>query len=184
VITAVLLAGGLAVPLIGALGLAIRRSARRQECAALRDRLVDAARNGELDVADGRVVSLIDWFDRVATTGRTALPGRHAATSTGSPESLVSSLTATLLTAGASPVGPSWPQPPAPGAGAALQADAVRYRQRYQQRQWWRPRPSTAPLAPVSPLEPAGRTVVEAPVEPVGCASLVEEIFAVAGPGH
>jgi hypothetical protein len=193
VITTVLLAGGLAVPLIGALGLAIRRSARREECAGLRDRLMDAARNGELDVADGRVVGLIEWFDRVAATGRTALPGRHAATSAGSPESLVQSLTSTLTAPGVSPVGPSWPQAPAPDAGSAVWADAVRYRRRHQ-RLGMRSRPPATPRervlprapvprrAPAAPLEPAVRTLVDAEPRPPGGASLVEEIFAVAGP--
>ena len=73
-----LLLGGLAVSLIGSLGSAIRRSARRLESARLRDQLVDAARTGELDLADWRVFSLIDWLDQVATTGRTDPPGRHA----------------------------------------------------------------------------------------------------------
>src|SRR5689334_4513194 len=102
-----------AAPLIGALGLAIRRSTRRQECAQLRDQLVDAARTGDLDVTDWRVFSLIDWFDQVATTGRTDIRGRHTPEGPDrhdAPHSLVGSLVTALRPLGS--VQTSWSGPP------------------------------------------------------------------------
>jgi hypothetical protein len=127
------LAAVLAVPLLGALGLAIRRSGRRQECARLRDQLVDAARSGELDVADRRVVSLIDWLDQVATTGRTGIPGRHARHRREPADSLAHSLATTLVTLGPPGlVGASWPLPPQPGLGSDLRSAAEAYRERHQ----------------------------------------------------
>jgi hypothetical protein len=127
------LAALLAVPLLGALGLAIRRSARRQECARLRDQLVDAARSGELDVADRRVVSLIDWLDQVATTGRTGIPGRHARHRRDPAGSLADSLATTLVTLGPPGlVGASWPLPPQLGLGSDLRSAAEAYRERHQ----------------------------------------------------
>ena len=131
----VLLVGWLVGPLIGALGLAIRRSIRRQECARLRDQLVDAARTGDLDVADWRVFSLIDWFDQVATTGRTDTPGRHAPDRGAEADTLAGSLAATLVPRGMPvPVDPFWPADPESEVGAELRAAAVRYRDRHQQR--------------------------------------------------
>jgi hypothetical protein len=137
----VLIAGGLAVPLIGALALAIRRSIRRQECARLRDELVDAARTGELDVADWRVFSLIDWFDQVASTGRTSTPGRHGPSRLHWADSLASSLATSLLPLGTpGGVDSSWPAPPQLEVGSEVRAAAVRYRERHQQRLRYRPR--------------------------------------------
>jgi len=177
-----------AAPLIGTLGLAIRRSTRRQECAQLRDQLVDAARTGELDVTDWRVFGLIDWFDQVATTGRTAIRGRHTPEGPDrhdSPLSLVGSLVTALRTPG--PVQVKWsgssrpdlgfeqldPRTGQQALGADLRAIAVSYRERHQQRQWHLPR-----------LSLPARTRVEAPEVLVMPSSLVEEIFAVAGPSR
>jgi hypothetical protein len=179
-----------AAPLIGALGLAIRRSTRRQECAQLRDQLVDAARTGELDVTDWRVFSLIDWFDQVATTGRTDIRGRHTPAGPGRqdvPLSLVSSLVTALRpleTPGSVQTSWSGSQPDLgfeqldPQAGQLdlatdLRAIAVSYRERHQQRLWHMPR-----------LSLPARTRSAAPEPLVIPSSLVEEIFAVAGPSR
>jgi len=180
----VLLTASVATPLIGSLGLAIRRSTRRQECARLRDQLVDAARHGELDVSDWRVFSLIDWFDQVANTGRTAIRGRHSpagAERGDGADSLVASLASALRPlATASPPDDRWSAPApwrAPAdlgfeqldprcerlhPGADLRASAVSYRERQQQRRWH-----------VLRLSWPARTRVEAP-----------EIFEVAGSGR
>jgi hypothetical protein len=179
-----------AAPLIGALGLAIRRSTRRQECAQLRDQLVDAARTGELDVTDWRVFSLIDWFDQVATTGRTDIRGRHTPEGPDrhdAPHSLVDSLVTALRPLGTpGSVQTSWPeqQPDRgfeqldphvgqPDPGADLRAIAVSYRERHQQRLWHLPRLSFPARTRSAPPEPL-----------VMPSSLVEEIFAVAGPSR
>jgi len=147
----VLIAGGLAVPLIGALALAIRRSIRRQECARLRDELVDAARTGELDVADWRVFSLIDWFDQVASTGRTTTPGRHGPGRAEWADSLASSLAATLLPLGTpGGVDSSWPAPAQLDVGSEIRAAAVRYRERHQQRLRYLPRRPPPPRARIT----------------------------------
>jgi hypothetical protein len=125
----VLIVGGLTV-LIVAVGSAIRRSLRRQQCAVLRDRLVDAARAGELDVADGRVFGLIDWFDQVATTGRIVADGRYGTGRRDPADSLAHSLATTLL-----PLGPPGradtlrSDPPPSGTGAQLRVAAQRYRE-------------------------------------------------------
>jgi hypothetical protein len=171
----VLLIVVLAGPLIAVLGLAIRRSIRRQECAQLRDRLVDAARTGELDVADWRLCGLIDWFDQVATTGRTITRGRHTADRADRADlrgSLAGTLATTLLPLG--PLGriePSWPQPLPQDAGAELRAVAVRYRGR-RQRPWYLPQRSWIQIGKDSKVSKGGndstvsndsrdRTVVE-----------------------
>jgi hypothetical protein len=147
----VLLAGGLAVPLIGALAFAIRRSIRRQDCARLRDELVDAARTGELDVADWRVFGLIDWFDQVASTGRTTTPGRHGPSRPDRADSLAGSLAATLLPLGTpGGVHSSWPAPPQLEVGSEVRAAAVRYRERHQQRQRYLPRRPPPPRARIA----------------------------------
>jgi hypothetical protein len=176
----VLLIGGLVAPLIGSLGLAIRRSARRQECAQLRDQLVDAVRTGELDVSDWRVFSLIDWFDRVAATGRTDLPGRHTrerSDRNGSANSVVHSLAAALQPPGApggsSAERSSWPEPPELNVGSDLRAIALSYRERHQPR--LRNLPRRPVPTPTRPQQPAGLVMPS---------SLVEEIFAVAGSGR
>ena len=166
-----LLLGGLAVSLIGSLGSAIRRSARRLESARLRDQLVDAARTGELDLADWRVFSLIDWLDQVATTGRTDPPGRHARERPAGIDTLAGSLAASLAPHG-HPAAPALP-----GPGAELRATALAYRKRHQRRHKLRyrlrlPRPRVA--------VPRSRTRAAPPIR----RSLAEEIFAVADPAR
>ena len=187
-----LLADGLAATLIagliGALGRAIRRSVRRQECARLRDQLVDAARTGELDVADWRVFGLIDWFDQVAATGRAVTPGRHTSGRLDPAESLAHSLVTTLVPLGPlALVNPDWPEPPPVDAGSQLRAAAVEYRERTQRRLRYRPRslplrrprrvPSPRPRVHVTGCPKPDNALVPVQVS----TSLVEEIFAVAG---
>ncbi len=197
----VLFAGGLAAPLIGSLGLAIRRSTRRQECARLRDQLVDAARSGELDVTDWRLFSLIDWFDQVATTGRTDIPGRHAfgrhtigrrtadrhiADPRDPAGSLVRSLAGTLLPLGPGPV--QWPWSGPPPIEADIRSIALSYRERHQYRPRHRlshqsrhlPRRPSSTRIQVATRTPSART----PSVLVMPSSLTEEIFAVAGSGR
>lgn len=191
-----LLVGGLATGLIGALGLAIRRSTRRCECARLRDRLVDAARGGELDVTDWRVYSLIDWFDQVATTGRTAIAGRHALDRPGwfaapgqrggpgrrdPADSLVRSLATTLGVLGRTGLlDPSWPEPQV-DVGSDVRAAAVRYRARHQRRLRYRPQ---SPPQPPARIDIIGRPKPDDGLLPLTVWSLAEEIFAVAGSGR
>jgi hypothetical protein len=161
-----LLLGGLAGSLIASLGSAIRRSTHRLESARLRDQLVDAARTGELDLADWRVFSLIDWLDQVATTGRTSPPGRHARERPAGIDTLAGSLAVTLAPQGHLPAA-------LPGPGAELRATALAYRERHQRRHQVRlPRPRAAGSR--------ARMRVAVPIR----RSLAEEIFAVAGPAR
>jgi hypothetical protein len=110
VIVSVALSGavGLLFILIVMVATATTRSEKRLECARLRDELVDAARLGQIDVTEPRVFSLIDWFDRVAQTGRVIASGRHAAARP-QPSALIESLTNALSLDRQVPVGPSFP---------------------------------------------------------------------------
>jgi hypothetical protein len=115
---------------------ATTRSEKRLECARLRDELVDAARLGQIDVTEPRVFSLIDWFDRVARTGRVIAPGRHAAVRPQS-SALIESLTNALsLGRQLAPVGPSFPDGLAwPDAADQVIPDAERAEQGKQGKQ-------------------------------------------------
>lgn len=137
------ISGLLLIGLIVLVSIAMNRSAKRLECARLRDELVDAARLGELDVSDARVFWLIDWFDRVAATGRLITSGRHA-TERPDSTSLTASLTHALTSDGRRPIiGPSWPSgaswPTGPSwqselfgasGGRDVKTRAVRYQKR------------------------------------------------------
>jgi hypothetical protein len=137
------ISGLLLIGLIVLVSFAMARSAKRLQCARLRDELVDAARLGELDVSDARVFWLIDWFDRVAATGRVITSGRHA-TERPCSTSLTESLTHALTVDGRrAEVGPSWPAgaqwPTGPSwqsdlfgesGGRDIQTRAIRYQKR------------------------------------------------------
>jgi hypothetical protein len=185
--------GLLLIGLILLVSTAMIRSAKRLECARLRDELVDAARLGELDVSDARVFWLIDWFDRVAATGRLITSGRHA-TERPDTTSLTASLTHALTADGRrAEVGPSWPAgaswPSGPSwqsdlfgvsGGRDIQTRAVRYQKRkLRQRQdppkhggldvTGHPKPLGA-LMPVSgpiPLSPPLPPISLSPLEPM-----------------
>jgi hypothetical protein len=100
----------LVLALIATVASAVVRSARRLHCAQLRDELVDAARAGEINVADYRVFALIDWFDQVASTGRKPSPGRHAGKASIEKSPVATSL-ASAVGPGSplGPGGPFWP---------------------------------------------------------------------------
>lgn len=178
-----LFTSGLAATLIGVLGLAIRRSIRRQACARLRDRLVDATRTGELDVADWRVIGLIDWFDHVAATGHTDIPGRHALDlprDRDPADSLARSLATTLLPLGTTGLfDSSWPESPQVDVGSDLWTDAVNYRERHHQRLRYLP---WRPSQPRTRIHITGHPKPDDGLVPLTGWSPAEEIFAVAGP--
>ena len=110
---------------------AIPRSAKRLECARLRDELVDAARLGQIDVSEPRVFWLIDWFDRVADSGRLITSARHSRKRQESTSSTVSLLNALLPQRQLAPVGPNFPLGPAwPGEPLPAVADGTRLEQR------------------------------------------------------
>jgi hypothetical protein len=174
VLVLVLIALGLLAPLVGGFGLAVRRSTRQEDSVRLRDQLMDAVRRGRLDPTDWRLVGLIDWLDQVASTGRTDTLGRHSGGHGDPADSLALGLAATLL-----PLGPD-PDTVTPDPVADLQAEAFAFREKHQTRPAHRRR---RPTRPDSPVIVAGGDVSSAPARPP-LPSLVEEIFAVADPGH
>jgi hypothetical protein len=89
---------------------AAARSARRLRFAQIRDELVNAARAGEINVTDQRVFALIDWFDRVANTGRKPAAGRHTSRTPVSTSEMAASLASAIGPGSAlGPGGPFWP---------------------------------------------------------------------------
>ena len=169
----VLIALGLLAPLVGGFGLAVRRSTRQEDSARLRDQLMDAVRRGRLDPTDWRLVGLIDWLDQVARTGRTDTLGRHSGEHGDPADSLALSLAATLL-----PLGPAADGTAAPDPVADLQAEAFAFREKHQTRPSHRVR--RRPAGSPGPVIVAGVDVAAVSQKP----SLLEEIFAVADPGH